>query len=1132
MAQEADHDALLPATIGPYRIVDSLGAGGGGAVYHGVEIAGSGRHVAIKTVFSPHPHVLTCIRREIHALARLSHPDIVRIVNHGVEAGKPWYAMELIEGESLACEVRRLMKRDLLTGGLDRTVPYDGFAAEMAANACSLPAPPAPGESRDAMGDGLTATLTVFRNLCEPLAYLHGEGIVHRDLKPDNILVRADGVPIIIDFGLLSYFAAAANRETLDALAAPGGTLSYMAPEQLRGELVDARADLYAFGCMLYEAVAGRPPFLSGSAMAVSRMHLFDTPGPPSHHCRGLAPELDDLILRLLEKQPSRRHGYALDVARALEQVGALAPRHGPLPRAGSYLYRPGLAGRQAVMAELGRALDEAREGRGRIVLVAGESGVGKTRVLLEAGHLAARRRFLVATAECAAPPPESGESSASFLPPLYPFRSVMRAVVSRCLERGAAETARLIGPRAAVLAATWRELRELPGLAAVPAPCPLPAQETRMRLFSFLLETLAALAQALPTLVLIDDLQWADELTIDFLAFLGGTSAAASAGLLVVATFRTDDRLQDRLDELRGAAGEPLRLERLDLDGIGRVVADMLSLADPPPSLVGSLARHSEGNPFFVAEYLKTAVAEGLLARGEDGRWHVAAAAADGEEACAPYDRLPIPASLQAVVAGRLRNLAALDLAILRTAAVLGRAVDVGLLARASGVSLDECLDSLSILERRQVLEQTPAGQLRFAHQQIQEVVYEEISRPLRRELHGRAAEALQQASPAPVLERRSAMLAHHWQMAGERARAREHYLEAAREAARSYALKETGSLYQEYLGLVETPSATSIRARVDLCRDVLIFAGRNDVALDHFRRGLEESRALGETACAAACLQGLAVLAHLTGQIDEAVARYDQALAAYQHLADRRSEAQVLNQLAGLRWQQGDSEQARGLAEAALELQDAAGHRRDLGVTLGNLANLYQERGALAYAEELYKQALELHREVGNTLSEGVTLGNLAQLYARTGRTAEAHEAFERALRVHRELGNRRYEHHVLASLSDLERRSGGDCLLAETLARQAEAMARLLGERLEAARYRCATGHARLARSLEADADLEAAAADLATVHPSLRANLGQSIERLRAAIGAARNGQRLTAGDIPAAEAADTGLPPGA
>src|SRR5262245_53751625 len=285
----------LTATVGPYRVIKVLGQGAIGAVYQAQNLK-SGREVALKTVETPWAALLPLIRREIHALGRLRHPGVVQILDSGTQEGVPWYAMELIEGPTLREHARTFRMRR-------------------------------PSE--------LMELLSVTRRLCSALAYVHGEGIVHRDLKPDNVLVREilvppgpvkrrrdsetprRSMPVLVDFGLVAEWPGALGRENLAAESTGVGTPVYSAPEQLRGEMVDARADLYSLGCMLYELLGGRPPF-EGTVRDVVHAHLHVDPRPLSQLAPWVSPELEALVLRLLAKDRRQRLGYAADVSDAL----------------------------------------------------------------------------------------------------------------------------------------------------------------------------------------------------------------------------------------------------------------------------------------------------------------------------------------------------------------------------------------------------------------------------------------------------------------------------------------------------------------------------------------------------------------------------------------------------------------------------------------------------------------------------------------------------------------------------------------------------------------------------------------------------------------------------------------------
>src|SRR5919198_355972 len=241
-----------PPFVGPYRVERVIAQGGMGVVCEARDHR-SGDRAAVKCLRTLDSADLASFRREVHTLRTLRHPGVVRVLDHGVADGAPWYAMDLIEGPTL---------RQVLG---------------------------APG------GHGLQApAIGLVGQLCETLAFLHGEGIVHRDLKPENVVVAPSGTPVIVDFGLVARFAAVVGREALEVGGEFVGSVAYMAPEQITGDFVDARADLYAVGCLLYEVIAGAPPF-EGDPRTVVQRHLNEAPTPLSARVAGVPAALDEL---------------------------------------------------------------------------------------------------------------------------------------------------------------------------------------------------------------------------------------------------------------------------------------------------------------------------------------------------------------------------------------------------------------------------------------------------------------------------------------------------------------------------------------------------------------------------------------------------------------------------------------------------------------------------------------------------------------------------------------------------------------------------------------------------------------------------------------------------------------------
>ncbi|WP_163995275.1 serine/threonine-protein kinase PknK [Pyxidicoccus caerfyrddinensis] len=743
------------ATIGPYRLHEVLGQGGMGVVYRG-EHPETGEAVAVKTVRAASEVPLASIRREIHALRRLRHPGVVRIVAEGVTDGLPWYAMELLRGQTLR-----------------------------GASAGQEPGPVSP--------ERLRFVLTLVRRMCAPLAFLHANGLVHRDLKPENVFLRPDGTPVLVDFGIAARFGGSRGRETLDVGGAVVGSDAYMAPEQLRGGFVDARADLYALGCIFYELLTGRPPFLPGREGPVPHQHMHVAPVPPSRRVEGLPDGVDALALRLLAKKPQERPGYAEDVAAALDALGAEGGGDGgAVPRTPAYLYRPDLAGRGGELGRLMVALDAASRGQGGRVFLGGESGAGKTRLALELASEATWQRMAVVTGECV--PLDAGGADVHAAP-LQPLRPLLLAVADRCNERGAAEADRLLGPRGRVLAAYEPSLTQLPGQQEQPEPPPLPAPEARARVLAALRDTLRAFAEVQPLLLVLDDLQWADDLTLSFLQELGAEHLA-SRPVLLVGTYRMDEMGA----ALRALVGAPdaVRVEvgRLNAASAGEMVRGMLALREVPAPFVDSLVQETSGNPFFIAEYLRAAIDAGLLFRAPSGEWLFEAG---GSTAHRP---LPLPGSIVELIERRLADLGAEGRALAEAASVLGREQDAELLLTIAALSEAAGQEAVEELRRRQVLEESGSGRLRFVHDKLREVAYARIPAAPRQALHRRSAEWLEHRyTGTPEVERHAAALGHHWSRAGRPGRASGWFSRAADRARAAYANGEAIAFYEAAL-------------------------------------------------------------------------------------------------------------------------------------------------------------------------------------------------------------------------------------------------------------------------------------------------------------------------------------------
>ena len=300
-----------PACLGPYRVIGSIAVGGMGIVLRGQDLRDGGL-VALKIAQWPGGADAASLRREIAALGRMSHPGIVRLIADGTWNDMPWMAMELLRGQLLSERI------DSLFGAQPGTRDSD-----------DLPTMPARSRADGRWGTRPVGTLhplaaagrlrdaiAVVAQLCQALDYVHALGLVHRDVKPANVLVGEDGRVTLLDFGLVCPARGASRAGAAAEICV--GTMEYAAPEQIRGEAVDARADIYSLGCVLYELVTGRRPIDADSSRE---------PAAPSDLVSGVPRELETLLLAMLARQPDDRPSSAGAVAETLARLATRRAR-------------------------------------------------------------------------------------------------------------------------------------------------------------------------------------------------------------------------------------------------------------------------------------------------------------------------------------------------------------------------------------------------------------------------------------------------------------------------------------------------------------------------------------------------------------------------------------------------------------------------------------------------------------------------------------------------------------------------------------------------------------------------------------------------------------------------------------
>src|SRR5215208_8449271 len=274
--------AIAPDTLvdGRYRIIRRLGSGGMADVYC-AEDTQLGREVALKLLyrrFAEDAEFVERFRREASSAAGLQHPNVVQVFDRGEWDGTYYIAMEYLEGRSL----KQVVRQD---GPLDPDRAID-----------------------------------LVLQILKAARFAHRRGVVHRDIKPHNVIVDDEGRAKVTDFGI-----ARAGASDMTETGSIMGTAQYLSPEQAQGHPVDARSDLYSIGVVLYELVTGRVPFDAESAVTIALKQVSEEPVPPSAFNPAVSEQLEDVVMRSLQKDPANRFADADEFIRGLEQVRGIA---------------------------------------------------------------------------------------------------------------------------------------------------------------------------------------------------------------------------------------------------------------------------------------------------------------------------------------------------------------------------------------------------------------------------------------------------------------------------------------------------------------------------------------------------------------------------------------------------------------------------------------------------------------------------------------------------------------------------------------------------------------------------------------------------------------------------------------
>ncbi|HUR81915.1 MAG TPA: sigma 54-interacting transcriptional regulator [Thermoanaerobaculia bacterium] len=940
------------------------------------------------------PQQILRFKTEFHTLASLNHASVIKVFDFGVLQDRyPFFTMEFFAG-------RRI------------TEFFDG--------------------------QNWPALYDVILQIASGLHHIHRLGIVHLDLKPSNILVSEDGVAKIMDFGL-----AIESRTVLDRRIR--GTLQYMAPEVLKQDRVDSRADLYALGMTLYETVTGALPGYGLAPIDVIRMHLDEEIRKPSSINPRIPEALESIILKLLEKDPRHRFASAAALLQAVaDAAGRDVPRAELISGRGE-IYAAPLIGRRAEVEQLGALIADARDGRGGGVILAGAEGMGKSRIIRDATLRAQLDGARVFCGRC----PVNRKT-------IYaPFFEIFQQMVLA------------VNPDVDVAEEIRRILKPVVAPSSHDAAHPHHGQ--KYRLFNRIVQSMQDMYGFLsvgsetggsPLILTIEDLQWADPSTADLFSFLVGE--AKQNKLLVIGTLTLEtggeaaiESASPNLSFWEQRARESnfpiIRVETLNENLVREHLQSLLGEATISDELVRWMFWESAGTPLNIRRIVDYLIAHKYL------QWQPSGWTADMNR----IRTLRVPGGFGAILMDKVETLAPEQRKVLEIASVYGETMELDLLRRISDMPAETTYAAVRALDRDRLVDEAADGRtMTFPQIHLREAVYNSMPERRRSELHLRIAEALEPAANEGETHL-TGQVAHHFARANDIERGTRYSIIAGDLATRTLAHEEATEFYRVALELMDLGGVDEARkaevrekladayyrrddyrsamhafqfllksiqsrhpndqANTDVARvmkkigKVLARRGDTDAAMTYFHGALAVYERVGNKLDVAEMLNRIAWQHRMRDDLDSARDSAERAQQMLESTPPTVVHGYVKNMLGVIEFARGNWQRSREILEEAVALADQLQSEQLRKVASMNLGNTLWKLGAWEAALHNYRMILERCEAEGDLSDLATAYSNVGVVEYGRGNFHAAVELFEKSVRIDEKIGA--LEHEALA-------------------------------------------------------------------------------------------------------------------
>ena len=930
-----------------YHISEKLGIGGMGAVYKTRDTS-TGALYAIKMIYQPQEVELNRFKREFLTMSKIKHPNIVQVFNHGIYQEYHFIIMEYIEGVNLKKYFNQ--QKSMLIEKYGK----NNFFKEY-----------------------MRAVLHVFMQISSALSHIHALDIIHRDLKPTNIMITANGIAKLMDFGLSKQVGLSSGEFTIAGSIT--GTVSYMSPEQSSGKRIDIRSDFYSLGIILFEILTGSKPFQSDNPIAILMMHIKEAPPLPRSFNPEIPPAMERIILKLLAKDPIDRYQSADDLLEDLSAIGLQREKQlkeisRETPAVAYRLFTPAFVGRKEQVDIFTRCLDEMMLEQGSAFFISGQTGIGKKRLLAELAGISRKQGFL--TLEGRYLPEHKGA--------LQAFEEIFEKIID-LLEKG-------------TIPVEEQRIDEIYGFISRFIPNmklmgdefithiiggmfhDIPQDMNVEIQFKKLFNILSYISITKPLIFLISNLEYANKFNHRLVKYLIARTIQNKEKVPISFVVTLNDKMLPVSSvfsrEKRADFGN--RFTHMPLKGMNiahtqTFIQQMLGISEVPASFVRLIHADTQGSPLNIIESLRFLCEQSILYKMKN-RWCVDTGTQKTFLDEAEVYEIDIPINTEEIYRKRVSHLNTMPKRILEYMSLFDERVDLDVLLSISNFAKNETLSSIDILLKRDlILEDREGNRFYLNPPRLKDIITSSIPEDEKTKMYQGMANAYEELYRENI-EPLYSQLAYLWDKAGATRKAFFYYIKAGERAISLY-------FYDQAIDWLKN----AIRIAQKLQEDEFFCIGliRSYIALGE----VEETK--GNTA--------------------KAMKAYEKAYSIAKGRNRIIDKAKSLMHIGWLHFQSGKNETAKRFFTKGRELYSLKEDKVGIASAMNRIALTELKSGKLKDALRIFLEALIYEKEVGNAIWIAKNLSNIGYIYTRLGNFKVSIKYLDEAMEILKRLNNK---------------------------------------------------------------------------------------------------------------------------